>query len=156
MRAVLPLAFALFACASDTAPPAAPPADNAQASASEIVETRTLTNGAYAAAQPERPQAVAVNSADEYATKWGQTVGSGTPPQVDFAADSVVILLGGSRPTGGYSVEARGARLEGRTLVVDAVVKGPPPDAMVTQAFTSPFAVIAVSTKDFDDVRWNP
>jgi outer membrane receptor protein involved in Fe transport len=156
MRAVLLLAFALTACASDTTPPAAPAADNASASASETVETRTLTSGGYAAAKPERPQAVAVKSADEYAAKWEQTVGGGTPPQVDFAGDSVVILLAGSRPTGGYSVEVRGARLEGRTLVIDAAVKGPPPDSMVTQAFTSPFAAIAVNTKDFDGVRWTP
>ena len=155
MRAVL-FALAFLSCASDTPPPAAPAADNGSASASEIVETRTLTSGGYAQAQPERPQAVAVKSADEYAGKWQQTVGGGTPPQVDFAADSVVILLAGSRRTGGYSVDVRGARLEGRTLVIDAAVKGPPPDAIVTQAFTSPFAVIAVNTKNFDDVRWTP
>ena len=39
---------------------------------------------------------------------------------------------------------------------VDAIVKSPPSDAIVTQAFTSPFAVIAVKTKAPGSVRWNP
>lgn len=117
---------------------------------------RTMGGGGYAAAKPESPKAEMVKSADDYARVWEQAIGRGEAPPADFARESVVILLGGYKPTGGYSVEPRGVRLEGRTLVVDAAVKGPPPDAMVTQAFTSPFAVIAVSTKDFDQVRWAP
>ena len=120
------------------------------------MELRTLATGAYAAAAPESPQATAVKSADDYARVWQQTVGRGEPPAADFAREAVVILLAGSKPTGGWSVEPRGARLEGRTLVIDAAVKRPPPGAIVTQAFTSPFAVIAVNTADFDDVRWTP
>lgn len=120
------------------------------------MELLTLVAGSYAAAQPESRQTITAKSADEYARAWQQAIGQGEPPAVDFARESVIILLSGSKPTGGWSVEPRGVRLEGRTLVVDAEVKPPPPDAMVTQAFTSPFAVIAVTTKDFDDVRWTP
>ena len=118
------------------------------------VELRTISSGAYAAHQPEQRQAVAARDAATYARAWSNMVGSGEPPKVDFATESVVFLFGGSKPTGGWSVEARGATLDGSTLVVDAEVKGPPPDAMVTQAFTSPYAVVVVKTKDFEDVRW--
>lgn len=117
---------------------------------------RSLTNGSYAAAQPEQPQAIQIVAAGDYARIWDETIGSGERPQIDFATESVVILLAGSKPTGGYSVEPRSVRLDGRVLVVDAVVQSPPSGAIVTQAFTSPFAVIAVKTKALDSVRWNP
>lgn len=136
------LHFAFLACATD--------------SIGGDVEMRTLATGSYAAAQPERPRAVLIASAGDYARIWDDTIGSGERPQADFATESVVILLAGAKPTGGYSVEPRGVKLDGRVLVVDAVMKSPPSDAIVTQAFTSPFAVIAVKTKALDSVRWTP
>lgn len=117
---------------------------------------RVLTSGGYAAATPESPQAIAVQSAAEYARVWQEQIGSGEPPQADFATEAVVILLAGLKRSGGYSVEPRGVRLNGRTLVVDAVVQSPPAGSMTTQALTSPYAVIAVDAKSFDDVRWTP
>ncbi len=117
---------------------------------------RVLTTGAYGASQAESPRAIAVKSADEYRSAWQEHVGTGEPPQADFATESVVILLAGLKRSGGYSVEPRGVSVDGRTLVVDAVVNRPPPGSMTTQALTSPYAVIAVDTKSFDDVRWTP
>lgn len=117
---------------------------------------RVLTTGGYAAATPESPQAIAVKSADEYRRVWQEQIGTGEPPQADFATEAVVILLAGQKRSGGYSVEPRGVRVDGRTLVVDAAVNTPPAGSMTTQALTSPYAVIAVDTNDFDDVRWTP
>lgn len=117
---------------------------------------RTLTSGQYAAADAQTRRALVARTADEYRRLWDETVGRGEPPQVDFATESVVILLAGMRPTGGFSVAPRGVRLDGRTLVVDAAINTPPPDAIVTQALTSPFAAIAVSAREFDEVRWTP
>lgn len=118
------------------------------------VEMRNLAAGGYAVAQINAKQAVAARDADTYARLWSSLIGEGERPAVDFASESVVFLLAGSRPTGGYSVEARGVALEEKTLVVDAEVKGPPPGSMVTQALTSPYAVVAVKTREFEDVRW--
>lgn len=115
-----------------------------------------ISSGAYAAAKPNAPQATAASDDAAYRRLWPQLIGGGEPPAVDFATESVVFLLAGERPTGGWSVVPRGATVEGDTLVVDAAIQGPPPDAMVTQAFTSPYAVIAVKTKAFTDVRWKP
>ena len=118
---------------------------------------RTLATGSYAAVKPESPQAVAITSADEYATIWEQTLGGNAQrPEVDFGKESVVILLAGSKPSGGYSVEPKSVRIEGDVLVVDAAIKPPPPDAIVTMAFTSPWAAIAVDNKQFKTVRWTP
>lgn len=130
---------------------------------SSSVSMRILTTGSYAAATPEKPAAVLVRSAEEFPRVWSETVGGGELPRVDFAAESVVILLAGQKSSGGWSVEPRGVRAEGGVLVVDAAIKSPPPDAVVTMALTSPFAVIAVGSKSvdrdasrFDGVRWNP
>lgn len=120
------------------------------------MELRTINRGANAAAKPSQPQAIAVTSDADYQRQWPSVIGVGEPPAVDFAKESVVFLLAGSKPTGGWSVEPRGVTVEGDTLVVDAAINAPPPGAIVTQAFTSPYAVIAVSTKSFKDVRWNP
>ena len=120
------------------------------------MELRTIGRGTNAAAKPSQPQAVAASDEAGYQRLWSSMIGGGSAPAVDFATESAVFLLAGSKPTGGWSVEARGATVEGETLVIDAAVKPPPPDAIVTQAFTSPYAVVTVKTKSFKDVRWNP
>lgn len=120
------------------------------------MELRTISSGAYAAARPQTPQAIAATDDATYRRLWPTTIGGGEPPAVDFATDSVVFLLAGAKPTGGWSVMPRGAKVEGDTLVIDAAIQGPPPGAIVTQAFTSPYAVITVKTKAFTDVRWKP
>src|SRR5688572_15539724 len=118
------------------------------------VETRTISSGAYAAAKPESPQSGVALDEGTYRRLWSSMIGGGEAPAVDFAGESVVFLLAGSKPTGGWTIDVRGASVEEETLVVDAAIKGPPPDAIVTQAFTSPYAVIAVKSKSFKDVRW--
>ncbi len=118
------------------------------------VETRTISSGAYAAAKPESPQSAAAFDDATYRRLWSTMIGGGEAPAVDFASESIVFLLAGSKPTGGWTIEVRGATVEGETLVLDAAIKGPPPDAIVTQAFTSPYAVVAVKSKLFKDVRW--
>jgi len=120
------------------------------------VELRTLAGGSNATAKPSAPQAVAAQEDATYQRLWSSMIGGGSPPPVDFQSESAVFLLAGSKPTGGWTVVARGASVKGKTLVVDAAIKPPPPDAYVTQAFTSPYAVVAVSTKAFEDVRWTP
>lgn len=53
-----------------------------------------------------------------------------------------VLVAAGERPTGGYSVEVqRVVQRTGRAEVYYRVI-APPPDAMVTQAFTYPYALI--------------
>jgi PrcB C-terminal len=149
MRAALLFAVAtLLGCASDAPVPAA----GAVSTGPEgTVEMRVVTSGGYAAAQPESPKAVLVQSAEEYRQLTGAELQG-----ADLGSESVIVLLAGSKRTGGYSVEPNGVTVEGNVLVVDATITSPPPGSMVTQAFTSPFAAIAVSTKRIDTVRWTP
>jgi PrcB C-terminal len=120
------------------------------------VELRTLQTGGYPAATPRQHEAHLAADEKTYRELWRSLIGDNPPPAADFAKESVVFLFAGQRSTGGHSIEVRGASVEQTTLVVDAEIKGPPPGSMVTQALTSPFAVIAVSTKNAKDVRWEP
>ena len=118
------------------------------------VKVQTIANGSHAKATATG--ATLALDAKAYAARWQELIGRGEAPSVDFAKEAAVFLLAGSKPTGGYSIEVRGAYVEGDTLIVDASVKSPPPDAIVTQAFTSPYVVIAVDRRDVKDVRWTP
>ncbi len=54
---------------------------------------------------------------------------------------AAVIFLG-EKNTGGYGAEIIGARVREGRLVIDYREISPAPDAMVTQALTSPWAVV--------------
>ncbi|HET7270477.1 MAG TPA: protease complex subunit PrcB family protein [Rubrobacter sp.] len=55
-----------------------------------------------------------------------------------------LISYWGMKPTGGYSLAVESARLEGKLVTVRLRLKEPPPDAMVTQALTYPYAAAVV------------
>jgi hypothetical protein len=117
-------------------------------------EVRTISSGGYS--QAESTSAFAVFDQKTYETRWNETIGNGDRPAVDFSKESVVFLFAGMRTSGGYSIEVRGATLENETLMVDAVIHGPPAGSMVTQAITMPYAVVAVSGAKFSEVVWKP
>ncbi|HYK00802.1 MAG TPA: protease complex subunit PrcB family protein [Thermoanaerobaculia bacterium] len=115
---------------------------------------RTVSNAAYA----ERTEPGSVVALDEaaYRNAWDSMIGAGEARAIDFTTETAVLLFGGERSTGGYSVEVRGVTLEGDTLVVDGGVQGPPAGSITTQALTSPYAVIAVQSRAIRNVRWTP
>lgn len=47
----------------------------------------------------------------------------------------------GEKPTGGYTVDFGSASVDGVRVKVSVGLKQPPPDAMVAQALTYPYAV---------------
>lgn len=69
-------------------------------------------------------------------------------PEVDFDEGTVVVLLLGERPTGGYAVEIERVRerRDGMEVVVD--VTRPAPGDMVTQALTTPYFVALLPVAD--------
>lgn len=143
MRAALLLAvFLSTACSA------------ARGGVEDEVTMTTLGQGAYAASREESAAVLATN-AGEYQTLWSQRIGGAqAPPAVDFSSNVVVFLLAGPRNTGGWSIEPKSVAVEGDTAIVDAPVKGPPSGAMVTQAITYPWAVVAVRNRRITNVRW--
>lgn len=120
------------------------------------MDLRTLTTGTMASVSPSEQQVEYANDDATYQRLWSQIIGNPDQrPEVDFTKETVVFLLAGQKSTGGYTVEPTRARIEGRTLVVDATIRTPAADAMVTQALTSPYAVVAVRRqRPFDEARW--
>jgi hypothetical protein len=118
------------------------------------VEIRGISEGGSAIDAPNAHTVVALDDAT-FRSTWSARVGAEEPPRVDFSKEAVVFVFGGMRNTGGHSVDVRGAKVEGDTLVLDAVVEGPPAGAIVTQVITYPYAVVAVTPRAFRSVRWH-
>ncbi|HEV7922991.1 MAG TPA: protease complex subunit PrcB family protein [Thermoanaerobaculia bacterium] len=130
----------LFACASSAA----------------TVNHRSLQSGGMAASQAAERRAVVAADAKTYRALWKQLIDpSGDPLDIDFAKESVVFLLAGQRPTGGYHVAVSSVAPEGADgVVVKAAVNPPPADSMNIQVITYPYEVIAISTPGVTKVRW--
>ncbi|MFP4114097.1 MAG: protease complex subunit PrcB family protein [Spirochaetales bacterium] len=107
---------------------------------------RELASGAQSAVRT--PAARAVGDPAAWADVWAALTANHLEPpdrpDVDFDRETVIVLLLGERPTGGYGVgieaviESRG-RVE---VVVD--VRRPQPGDMVTQVLTTPYCVAAI------------
>jgi hypothetical protein len=72
--------------------------------------------------------------------------------KIDFSKQMLVVISGGSRPTGGYGVEFKDTEVKDKKLVVHWVLKTPAKDAFVTQAFTHPMLVVLMDRFDGDVV----
>ncbi|QIN84758.1 protease complex subunit PrcB family protein [Rubrobacter tropicus] len=125
------LLFLLSACsaADDSGPSEAPP---------EAREPRDLRVDRLAAGAPgegpQRPRVVVAPSAEALSEELGAEIqGSGK--------GTYIVVYSGERPTGGYSVNVAGARIEGDRVTVRVSLKGPPSDAIVTQVLTYPYVI---------------
>jgi len=90
---------------------------------------------------PEQPRVVVARSAAALSDATSAHVpesGSGT----------YLAAYWGEKPTGGYSMAVRSARLEGDRVEVRLLLKEPARDAILTQALTYPYAVAVVRGLD--------
>src|SRR5512140_3447834 len=94
------------------------------------------------------------SDAKRYAALWKQHIDDTQPPAIDFSKESAVFLLLPPRATGGYAIQVRDVTLDGTTATVAADLREPKAGQMVTQAFTAPFAVLAVAKPKLTDVEW--
>lgn len=85
---------------------------------------------------------------------WSEHVGNEQLPDVDFTVESVVVLQLGQRNTGGYAIELQDVSERDGRLRVVAPVSSPGRDSIVTMAFTSPYAIVAVRSRDFNEAEW--
>lgn len=130
----------------------------ANAPAPEAAMTfRTAASGQNARQKQERTTSMALFSDVTLRKIWPTMIGGVEPPAVDFEKEMLVVLLAGSRPTGGWSIEPRAVSVAADGwLDVDAEIRRPPPDAIVTQAFTSPWVAVAVEKREIKGIRWHP
>jgi hypothetical protein len=90
---------------------------------------------------PRHPQAVVAPSA---AALSGE-IGANVP---DSGSGTYLAVYWGEKPTGGYSMSVRSARLEGSRVTVRLALREPPRDAILTQALTYPYAVAVIRELD--------
>ena len=90
---------------------------------------------------PRHPRAVVAPSA---AALSGE-VGANVP---DSGSGTYLAAYWGEKPTGGYSMSVRSARLEGSRVIVRLALREPPRDAILTQALTYPYAVAVIRELD--------
>src|ERR671917_2958036 len=90
---------------------------------------------------PEQPRAILAPSA----AALSEAIGARVP---DSGNGTYLAAYWGRKPTGGYSLAVKSARLEGDRVMVRLVLKEPPRDAIVTQALTYPYAVAVVRDLD--------
>jgi len=91
---------------------------------------------------PQGPLVILSSSAAVLERETGASVPS------DAGQGTYLVAYWGEKPTGGYSLAARSARLEGDRVTVRLALEEPPPDAIVTQALTYPYAVAVVRGLD--------
>lgn len=72
---------------------------------------------------------------------------------VDFEREHLVLVGLGQKPTGGYGVTLSSSGLSDDVLELAVDVRQPQADAMVTQALTTPCAVIAITPEEWKRLR---
>jgi hypothetical protein len=112
---------------------------------------RILRHSAHSAYTDQNPAAFLLRNQGELEPVWRLAVGHMLPaptmPVVDFGQSRVVAFFWGQKPTGGFSIQLLGSRLVDSTLRVELHLSIPAPDAMVTQALTSPFLMLEVPAR---------
>jgi hypothetical protein len=126
----------------------------AMAAPKSTMTFRTLQQGAFASSSNARPSVLVAHDAETYARLWNVVIGSGTPPQADFAKESVIFLIDQQRFTGGHAIAAEGVEVVGAAAVVKVAATHPQRGNAVTQVLTVPFAVIAVPRTRIAGARW--
>ncbi len=91
---------------------------------------------------PQGPLVILSPSAAGLESEAGASVPS------DAGEGTYLAAYWGEKPTGGYSLGASSARLEGDRVTVRLALQEPPPDAIVTQALTYPYTVAVVRGLD--------
>lgn len=100
----------------------------------------TVARGAMSAITG--PREVVVRSSTDWNALWKEHGSTQPVPAVDFSKELVAAVFLGSRPTGGFSVEVVGARVEGDALIVEYVEQRPGRGSIVSQMLTSPFHIV--------------
>jgi PrcB C-terminal len=118
-----------------------------------VATLETIATGGYAKDDSGR-QAVLATTEGEYRRLWAEKIGDEPAPPVDFTKGVVVFLLAGSRPTGGWSVVPESVEVTGTRAVIHAKIQGPGRGTVVTQALTSPYAVVFVSAAEVKTAEW--
>jgi hypothetical protein len=139
IRAGTVVLLLLLGCGCSADNGSEPSAENTSEAARDLRVER-ITSGAPGQG-PDRPRVIIASSA----TALSRATGARVP---DSGKGTYLAVYWGERPTGGYSLAVRSARLEGEGVIVGLALEEPPRGAVVTQALTYPYAVAVVRDLD--------
>jgi len=98
------------------------------------------------------PREVVIRDEAGWRRLWGEHQPPGQParslPGVDFGKEMVIFVALGQRFSGGFTIEIEKVETSRGRLTIFVRRKGPPPGALVTQALTAPFEIVAVPRSD--------
>jgi hypothetical protein len=122
----------------------------------ERKELKVLARGDWRAAGTKEPQQLVIRSADELAKATGQPadkVAVGLAKEfkveaIDWKKQMVVVATGGTKSTGGYSVEITDLKVKEGMLTVHWKLNTPKPGAVLPQAITHPAQAVLVERFD--------
>jgi hypothetical protein len=115
------------------------PADNSSEAPREL-RVEQIFSGAPGQGS-RQPRVILASSA----AGLSRAIGANIP---DSGEGTYLVAYWGEKPTGGYSLAVKSARLEGDRVKVRLALREPPRDAIVTQALTYPYAVAVVRGPD--------
>lgn len=129
----------------------------AQSSHSEAQENNEMSETAKAVASYSHcgltaPGLVLATSPGDW-QKLSNVFGSQMPAWPDESDRWMLVAALGQKRSGGYGVGFSESVMDGRELVVRVSVSSPDPDAMVTQALTTPCLVVELPSAGWDTVR---
>ena len=124
--------------ASDAGDPPEDPPETTAAPPEASRELRVEGVAAGAPGQgPAEPRVVVAPSAKALSG----AIGGEVP---DRGEGAYLLAQWGRKPTGGYTLAVESASIEGERVTVRLALKGPPEDAILTQALTYPYALAVV------------
>ena len=74
---------------------------------------------------------------------------------LNFNQEHLLVVGLGQKPTGGYGVTLANSQIVNDTLRLTVFLRRPPTDAMVTQALTTPCAVLAIAPGHWREIEVN-
>ena len=97
----------------------------------------------------EESEEFVFNDAEEFSAFWSDLYESRTPtpeqPDIDFENNTVVAVVMGVQPTGGYSIEVQDVGVKEGVTGIRILETEPGPGCGTTQALTMPFHIIEFS-----------
>lgn len=79
-------------------------------------------------------------------TLFGTSSTSPEKPKIDFSKNQIMAIFAGTKPTGGYSISVSNVQDIQDKRIVSIVITKPDTSCVVTQAQTSPYEIIKISS----------
>ena len=116
----------------------------------DALTLRTIAKGSFSGITKATEEVIKDNAAWE--KTWAQhnrdKRAEGKVPEIDFAKAMAVVVTMGQQRTGGYAIEIVKVESVDKRLKIWVRRKTPPPGAMLIQALTVPFHIVAVPKSD--------